>query len=223
MINFCKQCGIQVLDDTQICPLCQCVLENQKDMTNMYPNIRTKTMKMQLVVRIYLFLAIALEVLLVYVNYRTYHGIKWSGIVGFGLAYVYFVLRFAVLNKNTGYKGKAMFLTMVGVGYLVLVDFFAGYHGWAINYVFPSGIIVLDFLVVMLMIVNRRNWQSYIMTEIFLMLLSALSLAFGYFGIVTHLFMSGLAFAISVLVFLGTVIIGDRRARMELRRRFHIR
>ena len=41
--------------------------------------------------------------------------------------------------------------------------------------------------------------------------------------IVTHPGLSELAFGISVFLFLGTLIIGDRRARLELKRRFHVR
>ena len=42
-------------------------------------------------------------------------------------------------------------------------------------------------------------------------------------GIVTAPILALLAFAFSAALFLGTLIIGDRRARTELRRRFHVR
>ena len=42
-------------------------------------------------------------------------------------------------------------------------------------------------------------------------------------GIVTAPILALLAFAFSTALFLGTLIIGDRRARTELRRRFHVR
>ena len=53
--------------------------------------------------------------------------------------------------------------------------------------------------------------------------LSAIPLLLMWLDIVTETFISGLAFAVSVLLFLGTLIIGDRRARSELKRRFHVR
>ncbi len=82
----------------------------------------------------------------------------------------------------------------------------------------------MDAAIVALMFINRRNWQSYIMLEIFMVFLSAIPLALiFFFDIVTETFISGFAFTVSVLLFLGTVIVGDRRARMELRRRFHVR
>ncbi len=73
------------------------------------------------------------------------------------------------------------------------------------------------------MFINRRNWQSYIMLEIGMIFLSAVPLLLRWLNIVTETFISGFAFAVSVFLFLGTLIIGDRRARSELKRRFHVR
>ena len=41
--------------------------------------------------------------------------------------------------------------------------------------------------------------------------------------IITHPLAIIIALDFSVLLFLGTIIIGGRRARMELKRRFHIK
>ena len=82
---------------------------------------------------------------------------------------------------------------------------------------------LVDLFIVILMFVNRRNWQSYIMMELFMIFLSAVPLLLIWLDIVTETFISGAAFAVSVLLFLGTLIIGDRRARSELKRRFHVR
>ncbi len=82
---------------------------------------------------------------------------------------------------------------------------------------------LVDLFIVILMFVNRRNWQSYIMLELFMIVLSAVPLVLMWFHIVTETFIGGLAFAVSILLFAGTLIIGDRRARSELKRRFHVR
>lgn len=98
-----------------------------------------------------------------------------------------------------------------------------GYHGWSVNFVLPGGLLLVDLFVLVLMFVNRRNWQSYIMLEISMIFLSAVPLILVWLGIGTETFISGFAFAVSVLLFVGTLIIGDKRARSELKRRFHVR
>ena len=90
------------------------------------------------------------------------------------------------------------------------------------NYVLPSGILLIDAGIVLMMIINRKNWQSYMMLELFTVLCGGVMLILYLFEIVTSPMMSSLAFNVSVILFLGTVIIGGRRARVELKRRFHI-
>lgn len=222
-MSRCRQCKIEILDQTQICPLCKCVLEQNENVRNAYPDIRFRTKKMNLAVRIFLFLAIITEVLLVYLNRKYYAGIWWSAICGAGLFYLYFIARFAVLNDNAGYRAKLFMLTFFGLLYVILIDFVIGYHGWSVNFVLPSALLFMDAAIIVLMIINRRNWQSYMIFELMMILLSAVPLVLTRFGIITETFISGLAFAISVFLFLGTLIIGDRRARIELKRRFHVR
>lgn len=218
----CRQCNVEILDHTQICPLCKCVIE-ENTAKNSYPDIRFRVRKLNLAVRIFLFAAILLEALLVYINISYAPEIRWSAISGAGFAYIYFIARFAVLNDNAGYRSKFLALTIFGVLYVIWIDYIIGYHGWSVNFVLPGGLLFIDAFILFVMFFNRRNWQSYIMLEIFTIFLSAIPLLLMWLDIVTETFISGLAFAVSVLLFLGTLIIGDRRARSELRRRFHVR
>lgn len=221
-MSRCRQCNVEILDHTQICPLCKCVVEeNTKE--NSYPDIRFRVRKLNLAVRIFLFAAILLEALLVYININYAPGIRWSAISGAGFAYLYFIAKFAVLNDNAGYRSKFLALTIFGVLYVIWIDYIIGYHGWSVNFVLPGGLLFIDAFILFVMFFNRRNWQSYIMLEILMIFLSAIPLLLMWLDIVTETFISGLAFAVSVLLFLGTLIIGDRRARSELKRRFHVR
>lgn len=222
-MSRCRQCNVEISDKTQVCPLCKYVIEWDELATNSYPDIREHVQKLNLAVRIFLFIAIIIEVLLVYLNWKYNHGIWWSIITGAGFAYLYFVAKFVILNDNAGYRSKFLGLTFLGIGYVILIDAVIGYHGWSVNFVLPGGLLFVDAAIVVLMIINRRNWQSYIMLEISMIFLSAIPLILMSFDIVTETFISGLAFAVSVLLFVGTLIIGDRRARIELKRRFHVR
>lgn len=219
----CRQCNVEILDNTQICPLCKCVVEQEEQMENAYPDIRFRVRKLNLAVRIFLFAAILTEVLLVYLNYKFFNGIWWSVISGAGFAYLYFIARFAILNDNAGYRSKFLLLTFAGIIYVILIDYVIGYHGWSVNFVLPGGLLFVDVAILFVMFLNRRNWQSYIILEISMIFLSMLPLILIWMNIVTESFISWFAFAVSVLLFLGTLIIGDKRARNELKRRFHVR
>lgn len=187
----------------------------------MYPDIRMRTRKLVMISRIYLFLAIVAEIVLVNVSFF----FDWSSIVylinGMVFFYGYMVIRYAILGKS-GYIAKTVVLTALALAMLVAADFVVGYKGWSVNYVLPSGILLIDAGVILMMVINRKNWQSYMMLEIFMVLCGGVMLLLYLFDIVTSPIMSAVAFNVSVILLLGTVIIGGRRARVELKRRFHI-
>ena len=221
-MSRCKQCNVEILDETERCPLCHSVLEKTVEVENMYPNVRTMTRRLALLSRIYLFVAILVEALLIYLNVLSDSEMFWSAIPRLAMLYGYLVLRYAILGKS-GYKGKIIVLTLIAILMVVAIDFVVGYRGWSVNYALPSAILLVDAGILILMCINRRNWQSYMMWQIFMILCSVVPLVLYAVGIVTAPLLALLAFAFSAALFLGTLIIGDRRARTELRRRFHVR
>ena len=221
-MSRCKQCNVEILDETERCPLCHSVLEKTVEVENMYPNVRTMTRRLALLSRIYLFVAILVEALLIYLNVLSDSEMFWSAIPGLAMLYGYLVMRYAILGKS-GYKGKIIVLTLIAILMVVAIDFVVGYRGWSVNYALPSAILLVDAGILILMCINRRNWQSYMMWQIFMILCSVVPLVLYAVGIVTAPLLALLAFAFSTALFLGTLIIGDRRARTELRRRFHVR
>ena len=221
-MSRCKQCNVEILDETERCPLCHSVLEKTVEVENMYPNVRTMTRRLALLSRIYLFVAILVEALLIYLNVLSDSEMFWSAIPGLAMLYGYLVLRYAILGKS-GYKGKIIVLTLIAILMVVAIDFVVGYRGWSVNYALPSAILLVDAGILILMCINRRNWQSYMMWQIFMILCSVVPLVLYAVGIVTAPLLALLAFAFSTAQFFGTLIIGDRRARTELRRRFHVR
>ena len=215
-MSRCKQCNVEILDETERCPLCHSVLEKTVEVENMYPNVRTMTRRLALLSRIYLFVAILVEALLIYLNVLSDSEMFWSAIPGLAMLYGYLVLRYAILGKS-GYKGKIIVLTLIAILMVVAIDFVVGYRGWSVNYALPSAILLVDAGILVLMCINRRNWQSYMMWQIFMILCSVVPLVLYAVGIVTAPLLALLAFAVSAALFLCTLIIGDRRARTELR------
>ena len=175
-MSRCKQCNVEILDETERCPLCHSVLEKTVEVENMYPNVRTMTRRLALLSRIYLFVAILVEALLIYLNVLSDSEMFWSAIPGLAMLYGYLVLRYAILGKS-GYKGKIIVLTLIAILMVVAIDFVVGYRGWSVNYALPSAILLVDAGILILMCINRRNWQSYMMWQIFMILCSVV---FGY-------------------------------------------
>ena len=222
-MSKCKQCGVIVRDDTQVCPLCKCVLDTDDNSENKYPDIWAKNHVMKLLIRIYLFAAIVTETLLIYLNYRYFNGIYWSVIVGVVLAYIYLTLAYTVSYSRAGYRMKIIVGVAGGILLLNVIDHVLGNNGWSIDYAFPAALLAVDVTVLFLIIFNRRNWQSYLSFQIAMILFSLIPVVLNLIGYARVPFLANLVLAVAVFLFLGTVIIGGKRATTELKRRFHIK
>ena len=201
--------------------MCRSILEQTEPMEEMYPNVRSKLRPMKIVSRIYLFCSLLIWAVLLSVDVLLQNQIWWSVIVGLGLLYGYLVLRYAVVGES-GYRSKVVVLTMLAVLMAVAIDFLVGYRGWSVDYVLPGGILAVDCAILGCMICNRRRWHSYIMWQILMTLCSLLPVALFLLKLEHNAVLAVLPLAVSAAIFLGTLIIGDRRARAELMRRFHI-
>ena len=188
----------------------------------MYPDALVSMRKYDLFSRVYLFVCFVAALLLACINAAQQSEIWWSIIAGLGLLYSYLVLRYAVIGKS-GYRSKVIVLALLGVLALIAVDFVAGYRGWSVDYVLPAGMLAMDAVIVLCMFFNRRCWQSYIMWILGMLLLSLLPVALNMAELESNRYMACLPLAATLLLLLGTMIIGGRRAAEEIRRRFHIR
>lgn len=220
-MSKCRKCNVEVLDETSICPLCHSVLEQTEELENMYPDARLTSQKLRVVSRVFLFCALLLEFVLLNIDFSIESQISWSILVGVALLYGYMVIRYAVIGKS-GYRSKTIVLTILAVLCAVAADFATGYQGWAVDYVLGLGILLVDVVILCLVIFNRRNWQSYLPWQIFMILCSMLPVIFFCIGWEKNVQMAFLPIVVSVFLFLGTMIIGGRRAWLELQRRFHI-
>lgn len=221
-MSKCRQCKVEILDETERCPLCDSVLEHTIAVENMYPNVRLRTRKWVFLSKVYLFSAIVLEVILYGVNYLDKYQIGWSLVAGLILLYGYLVIQLAILGQ-AGHKIKIVLLSAIGIVMMVLADFVIGYHGWSVNYALPGIVILLDIGISGLMLWNRRNWQSYIMWQMLMILVCVVMIFLYIFEIITVPYVMGAAILATGFMFLGTLIFGDRRAKTELYRRFHIK
>ena len=86
----------------------------------------------------------------------------------------------------------------------------------------PTAVLIWDIaLIILMLFINRRNWQSYIIDELTALIACGVMLILMLLDIITFPYYAIGVQIFSVLLFLGTIIIGDRKAREELVRRFH--
>ena len=218
-------CKVDILDHTDRCPLCNNVLEwdgfGKEKKEPLYPNARVATKKYQFLENVFLFASIALWVVLFIIDYMTDPEFLWSFTVSLVIIYANVILRLTILGKSA-YMAKIIWTIIIGMAFLIEADILTGNHGWGVNFAVPTAVLLWDIALIILMaFINRRNWQSYIIDQLTALLACGVMLLLMWLDIITFPYYAIGVQVFTVLLFAGTMIIGDRKAREELKRRFH--
>lgn len=224
IMSKCLNCGVEFSDDTRVCPLCKCIMETEdgKEGERSYPPYAGRAMKrVQRALNIYTFSAIVAEVILIGINYELHTSAWWAFMIGAFMIYGFITLKFSV-QKHIGYQFKILLQSLLAISVLIFIDYLLGFRGWSLNYVLPAAFILIDLTIVILMIINSRNWQSYIPMQILIIVLTVIPFILRHYGITQDTILSLISFGVAILVFVGTLILGGKRARDELYRRFHV-
>ena len=216
-------CKVDILDKTDKCPLCNHVLEwDGSEKENIYPNARVTRRKYQLLENLFLFISIVVWVVLFVIDYTTDPAFLWSFTVGLLIIYANVVLRLTILGKSS-YMAKIVWTIIIGMAFLIEADMLTGNHGWGVNFAMPTAILLWDIAILILMLfINHKHWYSYIIDQLTALVACGVVLVLMLFNIITFPYYAIGVMVFTVLMFVGTIIIGDRKAREELLRRFHI-
>lgn len=219
----CKKCKVNILDETHTCPLCIGVLEQEEaseQATRMYPEIDFDIDKFNMLKKISFFILTIVVAVLGFINYITYSGVVWSLIAVVSIVYFAVTVTYSIMN-NANLASKILVQT-IGAGILlVVIDNVIGYKGWSVNYAIPGIILFANLAIVLLMIVNRMNWQSYFMYQIAITIFSFIPLILFWVKLINQPILAILTSVISIIILIGTIVFGDRSVKNELIRRFY--
>ena len=222
IMSRCRACKVDILDKTDKCPLCNNVLEwDGIEREPLYPDARIAVRKYQFLENVFLFASIALWVLLFVIDYLTDPEFLWSFTVSLVIIYANVILRLTILGKSS-YMAKIIWTIIIGMAFLIEADYLTGNHGWGFNFAMPTAVLLWDVaLIILMLFINRRNWQSYIIDQLTALVACGVMLILMLFKVITFPYYAIAVQIFTVLLFAGTMIIGDRKARAELIRRFH--
>lgn len=223
-MSKCTRCNIEILDKTMMCPLCHGVVENENEESFenhslMYPDVMPAIKRLKFVFKLFVFISILLEILLIIINYITFNGVSWSAICGVGLAYAGFTVYFAC-QRHSEHRAKILISFFLAMAMFVIIDKILGYSGWSVNYVIPVMVMVIDVVILILMLANSRYWQSYIMPQLIMVVFCIVGMILVLKDVIKHPLLMIIATGVTGIILVGTLIFGDKAASTELSRRF---
>lgn len=188
-----------------------------------YPATGGDKNKIKKAVRFFYLSLAVISVLAGVVNLATYRQIpfKWAFLTWGAAAYVAMTLRFSVM-RHASMSGILVRQCLGIQAILLLIDSLTGLHGWSVDYAIPCVVLFEVAAILLMMLVNRMNWQCYFMYQIAITFLSFAPLVFLKIGWTKRPMLTVLSVAVSVWALVLTVLLGDRSVKRELRRRFHV-
>ena len=236
-MRYCKNCDVTIHhNQNNVCPLCQHVLQREEETdpqkkqnmvsvcTAGYPPAQAAKKKYATLFRICTYVGLIVMVLLAAINYTIYDRVPvmWSVISNAGILYLIFTLRYSIFNGDEGIVMKIATQSVIVMALCVLIDYVVGFVGWSFDYAIPCTILVVDALVLLLMIIDIKNWQNYILLQILMVAISVILVLLSIPNIVKSTLLPLIAAGVSMVFFLGTWIFGGKQADVEIKRRFHI-
>ena len=198
-------------------------IADQEHDNGRYPATGGDKNKIKKAVRFFYLSLAVISVLAGVVNLATYRQIpfKWAFLTWGAAAYVAMTLRFSVM-RHASMSGILVRQCLGIQAILLLIDTMTGLHGWSVDYAIPCVVLFEVAAILLMMLVNRMNWQCYFMYQIAITFLSFVPLVFLKIGWTKHPMLTVLSVAVSVWALVLTVLLGDRSVKRELRRRFHV-
>lgn len=221
-MKTCKRCKVNSYEDSNICPLCRTVLTNidGEKQERTYPIIEVNPHKYDIVKRLFLFISIITAIGSVVTNYLTYNGVLWSLITIAAIIYLWVLMAYSI-KRNRSIASQILIQVLCTSILTVIMDNSIGYIGWSVNHVIPEIMILANVSVLILVIVNRMYWHTYVLNQIVIAICGLIPGVLFLCGLIKVPLPTILATITSFTVLAITTIFGDKTIKSELRRRFH--
>lgn len=219
----CEKCGVRVDNPVERCPLCYSGLTRadleQEELS--YPDLTEQAVKYNIIWRILLFLSITICSVCFTVNWLTFREYWWSLLVIANILYMWIAIGTAVRRRfKLGYNVLVQVVSLAAL--MVVVDYFIGDNGWALNYVVPLLFVTAMLSITIIIIVRRVDMGAFILYFLLIALLGFIPIILKLVGVITVLWPALVSALYSAISLVSIFIFADNATKIELKKRFRI-
>ncbi|MEG0873280.1 MAG: DUF6320 domain-containing protein [Clostridia bacterium] len=227
-MKICNKCNLEIIDKTNICPLCKSKLEDileQNDSINLednttYPIILNHLHRYNIAIRIMLLISIITGILCLIVNYFITKKIYWSIVCIAGIIYCWITTMYSV-KKNINMAAHIFLQTICLSVMSIIVDDVFGYIGWSYNLAIPIITTIANLTMFVLLIIAYRRYFKYIFYQLLITIISFIPLIFFKFNIIVYPLPIIISIVFATVTFICTIIFCSKDIKDEITRRFH--
>ncbi len=220
-MRYCRHCRVTLANDLETCPLCDMetvCIDGQFDED--YPYVRSGFTRGMLL-RMLTFIAVVFIAASLLINHLVPTESPWAIITAAAIVYVW-------LNAMNSLKAAPNPASILLVqlftvsGFVVLIDWFTGWHHWAITWVIPGLIIMAALALLLMIVIKPRRYRAYTIYQLVIAVLGVLSIFLWVFGVSDVEWPVMAAAGVSLLCFVTMLVFSHRRTGHELKKRFHV-
>lgn len=231
----CKSCNLNYNTDRYTCPFCKNLLEETNSISKIetvhqeYPKFKDKIYKINLALKIFIFLSLICGITVIIANYYEYQkGIKslWSVITLIGIATLWSLIYDLIISRANSAKrifkfGFNLSLLILSIEYCSITSK-GNYSNWSITYTIPFILIATLTAINMLVIIARKKYPSYIGYQFWASILLVMYHLLYIFNINKSLWttLSCMLYGISTII--GIFFFGGKKTKEEFKKRFTI-
>ena len=217
-MSKCSKCNVELNTISDICPLCNSEIKNKDE--SIYPVIKNNLTKKLLMKKIFFINCLVCMIVLL-INYLCTPKIKWSLFVVIQLIGMYFVFSKVLRGRNKILRLIFMLNFMICI-ISIFWDYYVGFNGWSINYVFPSLCICYGIFMIILRFVKYfafRENTAYIYLNVCIEFVPLILLMLNK---ITFPLLAIISFVMGVLNILILMIFDGSNFKEDIRKKLHI-
>lgn len=214
----CNKCHVEVDTIFNVCPLCNSEIKNNDD--SIYPYIKNNLTRSRLM-KVIFFINCIICLAMGLINYIWTPGVKWSIFVDIQLIITYFVFC-KVLSGRHKILRMLFALNFVICFISMFWDYYTGFNGWSINYVFPSLCISYGVFMIILRIVKYLAFKentNYIYLNV---CIEFIPIILFYMGKINFPILAIISFVMGIINLLLLIVFDWSSFKEDVRKKLHM-
>lgn len=219
-MKYCEKCKVTVRGAETFCPLCRHRLTGTAEEPP-YPTIPTVYKQNQRIFKLLGLLTVLSAAVCAFINLLIPQSGFWSAFVLLGIICFWVSLAYALRKQNDIPKtmtGQVIVLSIL----CVLWDYFTGWHGWSLEFVFPITCITAMVSLAILAKILKMPIGDYFIYLFANIAFGIIPLIFLETGLLRVILPSEICMLCSFVSFLFLMVSEGRAMLSEISRRFHV-
>lgn len=185
-----------------------------------YPQ-KLSSRKSEKILKILLIASIVIAIVLITINKLTTPRIPWAALANCGIIYIWITVMYSI-KKGTNIAGHVLIQIILISSVILYIDEKTGFKGWSINIAIPIVLIVANIIMLILTIVNHKEYIKYAIYQLIIVLISLMPIILIIKKMIQLELLSKISIVISILNLLLSLILCYKDVKEAIIRKFHM-